>query len=359
MLGVGTRLATTSPELTAPGSSNLSISWREAYQLRWRRRRALWKSYRSRHHLRIVKDLTGKINPDDILAVSVLRNEITRLPFFLDHYRHLGVSQFLVVDNNSNDGSAEYLAAQPDVSVWHTAHSYHASRFGLDWLTWLQIKYAHGHWCLMVDADELLIYTGDDAHNLRKLTAWLDGRGQVGFGALMLDLYPKGPLDQCSYRPGQDPRNVMPWFDPSPYRVTRQAPLGNLWVQGGARARMFFGDNLQRAPTLNKIPLVKWNRRYAYVNSTHSMLPPQLNFLYDGPGGQTPSGILLHTKFLPEIVSKSAIEKQRQQHFHAPGNFDHYYDSLSAAPDLWHQGSVRLDNTAQLEDLGLMCAPDW
>jgi len=345
--------------LTAPGSSSLSISWREAYQLRWRRRRALWKSYRSRHHLRIVKDLTGKINPDDILAVSVLRNEITRLPFFLDHYRHLGVSQFLVVDNNSDDGSAEYLAAQPDVSVWHTAHSYHASRFGLDWLTWLQIKYAHGHWCLMVDADELLIYNGDDAHDLRKLTAWLDGRGQVGFGALMLDLYPKGPLDQCSYRPGQDPRDVMPWFDPSPYRVTRQAPLGNLWVQGGVRARMFFGDDLQRAPTLNKIPLVKWNRRYAYVNSTHSMLPPQLNFLYDGPGGQTPSGILLHTKFLPEIVSKSAIEKQRQQHFHAPTDFDHYYDSLSAAPDLWHQGSVRLDNTAQLEDLGLMCAPDW
>ncbi len=289
----------------------------------------------------------------------VLRNEITRLPYFLEHYRRLGVAQFLVVDNNSDDGSAEYLATQPDVSLWHTPHSYHASRFGLDWLTWLQLKFAHGHWCLMVDTDELLIYSGDETHDLQALTTWLASQGRQGFGALMLDLYPKGPLDQCSYTPGQDPREVTEWFDPSPYRVVRQEPMGNLWVQGGARERVFYGDDPQRSPTLNKIPLVKWHRRYSYVNSTHSLLPPQLNRLYDGPGGTAPSGVLLHTKFLPEIVSKSAIEKRRQQHFHAPGDFDHYYDRLSTAPDLWHLPAVKLQGTAQLEALGLMRAPEW
>jgi len=309
--------------------------------------------------LRAIVDRTDTIAPTDILAVVVLRNEITRLPYFLEHYRRLGVAQFLVVDNDSDDGSAEYLAAQPDVSLWHTTQSYHSSRFGLDWLTWLQIKYAHGHWCLMVDADELLIYSGDETHDLQALTSWLDRQGQLGFGALMLDLYPKGPLDQCSYTPGQDPREAMEWFDSSPYRVVRQEPMGNLWVQGGARERVFYGDDPQRSPTLNKIPLVKWHKRYSYVNSTHSLLPPQLNGLYDGPGGATPSGVLLHTKFLPEIVSKSAIEKQRQQHFHAPTDFDHYYDKLSTAPDLWYPGSVKLQGTAQLVELGLMRAPGW
>lgn len=335
------------------------INWRQAYSLRWRRRRALWRSWRARLHLRTVVDRTDTIAPADILAVVVLRNEITRLPYFLDHYRRLGVAQFLVVDNDSDDGSGDYLAAQPDVSLWHTTQSYHAARFGLDWLTWLQIKYAHGHWCLMVDADELLIYSGDEKHDLQDLTSCLDGQGRVGFGALMLDLYPKGPLDQCFYSPGQDPREVMQWFDPSPYRVVRQEPMGNLWVQGGARERVFYGDDPQRSPTLNKIPLVKWHRRYSYVNSAHSMLPPQLNRLYDGPGGTAPSGVLLHTKFLPEIVSKSAIEKQRKQHFHAPNDFDHYYDKLSTAPDLWHSQAVKLQGTAQLEALGLMRAPEW
>ena len=215
--------------MTGSQSQNQLISWRDAYRLRWRRRRALWTSFKSRHHLRLVKDLTKTIKPEDILAIVVLRNEVTRLPFFLNHYRRLGVSQFLVVDNDSDDGSSDYLAAQSDISVWRTAHSYRASRFGLDWLTWLQIRYAHGHWCLTVDADELLVYGGDQTHDLRELTTWLDNRGQVGFGALMLDLYPKGPLNQFTYTPGQDPCDVMSWFDHSPYRVERQAPMGNLW----------------------------------------------------------------------------------------------------------------------------------
>lgn len=359
MLGVGIRQATTRLDLTVPVSSKQPISWRDAYRLRWRRRRALWTSFRSQHHLRAVVDRTNGIQQHDILAVVVLRNEITRLPFFLDYYRRLGVAQFLVVDNDSNDGSAEYLAAQTDVSLWHTAHSYHGSRFGLDWLTWLQIKYSHGHWCLMVDADELLIYSDDEKYDLRKLTTWLDSQGRAGFGALMLDLYPQGPLDQCAYVSGQDPRDVMPWFDPCPYRVERQRPMGNLWVQGGVRDRMFYRDTPERSPTLNKIPLMKWDRRYSYVNSAHSILPRRLNYLYDGPNGRTPSGVLLHTKFLPEIVSKSAIEKQRKQHFHTPGDFDHYYDMLSAAPNLWHDKSVKLDGAAQLEELGLMLSPDW
>jgi hypothetical protein len=76
-------------------------------------------------------------------------------------------------------------------------------------------------------------------------------------------------------------------------------------VQGGVRARMFFGKDPRRAPTLNKTPLVRWDRRYAYVSSTHSLLPRRLNHVYDTTGGEKLSGILLHTKFLHTIVEKS------------------------------------------------------
>lgn len=330
-----------------------------AYKLRWKRRRLLWRSWRSRHQISVISDRTGQIGPGDILAVTVLRNEIQRLPYFLAHYRRLGVGQFLVVDNGSDDGSAELLADQPDVSVWHTAHSYHASRFGLDWLTWLQMTYADDHWCLMVDADEILIYSHYEQHGLADLTQWLDDQRRAAFGALMLDMYPKGALNAAQYSAGQDPVEVLQWFDAGPYRMVRQQPLGNLWVQGGVRERLFFGDDPRRSPTLNKLPLVRWNRRYAYVNSAHSILPPALNTAYDGPGGDEPSGVLLHSKFLPEIVSKSAIEKTRQQHFHTPQDFDGYYDHLGRAPDLWHQGSVRFENWQQLEYLGLMGELRW
>ena len=330
-----------------------------AYRMRWKRRRMLWRALRARRQMSKVADRTAQIPGQGVLVFIVLRNEITRLPYFLDYYRRLGAVHFLAVDNGSDDGSAELLAGQPDVSLWGTAGSYRDTRFGLDWLSWLLIRHGHGRWCLTVDADELLVYAGMERHGLPELTDHLQRRGQEGFGALMLDLYPKGPLGTQSYTPGQDPCEVLQLFDAGPYRAVRQQPMGNLWLQGGMRERVFFAGQPERSPTLNKIPLVKWNRRYAYVNSTHSLLPPALNALYSGPGGAEPSGVLLHTKFLPEIVSKSATEKTRRQHFHTPQQFDSYYDGITAAPDLWHPGSVRYQGAGQLAELGLMQPAGW
>ncbi len=330
------------------------ISALAAYKLRLKRRRYLWRSFRSRHQLQRVHDRTDSLTDRTVIAVTTLRNEILRLPYFLKFYRARGIGHFLIVDNGSDDGSLEYLSEQPDVSLWRTEASYRNARFGLDWMTWLQIRYAHGRWCLMVDADELLVFAQDDRLDIPALTAQLEARGQTAFGALMLDLYPKEALGAQTYQSGQDPREVLQWFDPEGYRRVRQNPLGNLWVQGGARERAFFEQAPERSPTLNKIPLVKWNRRFAYVNSCHSILPRELNFAYDGPGGDQPSGALLHTKFLPEIVSKSETEKQRGEHFNDPAAFDHYYDTLTSAPCLYHDGSCQYEGPQQLESLGLL-----
>ncbi|WP_437436798.1 glycosyltransferase family 2 protein [Ruegeria arenilitoris] len=335
------------------------ISWVQMYRLRLKRRRLLWRSFRSRHQLSCLVDRTQNIGPNDILAFTTLRNEVTRLPWFLHHYRALGVDHFLVVDNGSDDGSVAYLNDQPDVSLWQTQDSYRASRYGLDWLTWLQMRYGNDHWCLMVDADELLIYPDHEARPLRDLTHWLDGQGRAAFGALMLDLYPKGPLGADSYDPQTDPTRVVGWFDAGPYRTTRQCPLGNLWVQGGARERMFFADAPRQSPTLNKIPLVRWSRRYAYVNSCHSALPRHLNAAYAGPNDVSPSGVLLHTKFLPEVVEKSQIEKQRRQHFHDPDQFADYYDKTSQRPVMWTADSKPYTGWRDLQREGLMGTINW
>ncbi len=357
MHGDGIRPGTTTSNLTDQPAPKLDL-W-AAYRMRWRRRGLLWRSFRSRHQLTPVVDRTAQIGRRAVVAVMTLRNEITRLPYTLAHYRRLGIGQFLIVDNASTDGSAAYLAEQPDVSLWHTDQSYRAARFGLDWMTWLQMKYAHDHWCLMVDADELLVYAHHDSRDLIALTEWLDQQGRHVFGAHMLDLYPKGPLSEVCYTPGQDPLEVVPWFDAGPYRKERQMPLGNLWVQGGVRERVFFESEPRRSPTLNKIPLVRWSRRFTYLNSCHSALPPYLNFGYDGPDGAEPSGVLLHTKFLPEIVAKSEIEKQRQEHFHDPKKFERYYDEITAGPNLWTAHSERYQDWRQLEELGLMNSGGW
>lgn len=329
------------------------------YRLRWKRRRLLFRALRKRRQMRAVIDRTARIARDDILAVSSVRNERARLPFFLDHHRRLGVAHFLFVDNCSIDGTADYLARQPDVSLWSTPHSYRLSRFGLDWLTWLQSQYAHGHWCLMLDADEILIYPHHDTRPLPALTSWLERTGRHSFGALMLDLYPKGPLGAQTYRPGDDPLRTLCWFDRGNYTIRRQEQLHSLWIQGGVRARCFFAAQPRRAPTMNKVPLVKWHWRYAYVNSTHALLPRHLNRVYDDQGGELISGVLLHTKFLPEIIAKSVEEKARREHFANSRLYDAYYDALAADPDLWCEHSSRLTGWRQLEAMGLMSRGNW
>ena len=338
--------------------STARVLW-EAFQRRRRRQARLARALRKRRELVSLVDHTDGIRANDILLFCTLRNEALRLPHFLAHYRALGVTHFLIVDNHSTDDSRRFLGDQSDVSLWHTTASYRGSRFGMDWLQGLLMKHGHGHWCVTVDVDELLIYPHHETRPLPALTDHLEAAGEGVFGALMLDLYAKGPLDEVRYRPGDNPTEVLSWYDAGNYTISRKRDLSALWIQGGPRSREFFADTPARGPTLTKIPLVKWHWRYLYLNSTHTLLPRHLNQIYDQDGGEKLSGILLHTKFLPEITTKSQEEKQRRQHFGAPGAFDAYYDALIAAPDLWTPASTPYRGWQQLEAEGLMSRGGW
>ncbi len=330
-----------------------------SYRLRWERKRWRVRALRKRRELAPFVNKTETIKPDDILVFSTLRNERIRLPFFLNYYRNIGVGHFLIVDNDSDDGSLEYLSEQEDVSVWTTRHSYKRARFGVDWLNWLARKYAHGHWALTVDPDEFFIYPFADTRNLRALTDWLDASSIRSFGAMLLDMYPKGPLDAQPYCEGQDPFEIACWFDSGNYMIQKNSEFGNLWIQGGPRARVFFPDDPARAPALNKIPLVRWDRHYTYISSTHSLLPRGLNLVYDEWGGEKASGVLLHAKFLDTFAGKAQEELDRKQHYGASREYKAYHARLRENPDLWCKWSEKYINWRQLEILGIMSKGNW
>ncbi len=304
-------------------------------------------------------DQTRLIRPDDILLYCTQRNEKVRLRYFLDYYRKMGVGHFFFVDNGSADGSLEYLSEQPDVSVWTTRASYRRSRFGADWLNWLQMKHAHGHWTLTVDPDEFLVYPFCDTRPLRALTDWLDASSIKSFSAMLLDMYPKGRLDDQPYQSGQNPIEIASWFDSGNYSLRRNSKYANLWIQGGPRMRVFFKDAPEKAPALNKIPLVKWDRRYVYVSSTHMLLPRGLNQVYDEWGGEKASGVLLHAKFLDTSGSKAKEDLERGQHYAGSVEYKAYAASLQDDPQLWCKWSEQYINWRQLEILGLMSKGNW
>ena len=336
----------------------IGSAW-DAYRLRIRRKRFLLRAWRKSSQLTQDIDRTSQIGSSDILCFVTLRNEILRLPYLLDHHRRLGVGHFLIVDNGSDDGSLAFLRDQPDVSLWRTTDSYKLSRYGMDWLTWLQRRYGHGHWCLTVDADEALIYPEWENRPLPDLTAWLAARHVRSFGAILLDLYPKGPVSQQPYTTGQDPTEVLNWYDAGNYRRQRNPRFQNEWIQGGVRDRVFFSDRPERAPTLNKVPLVDWRRGYTYVTSTHHMLPRRLNHVFDTQVPDLPSGVLLHSKFLNTISAKSAEERERRQHFENSSLYEDYYQRLIDDVDLWYERARPYRGWKQLVEDGLMSKGDW
>ncbi len=331
----------------------------QSYRLRLQRKRWRIRAFRKRRELKRVIDRTASIRPDDLFLFCTQRNERIRLPYFLEYYRDLGINHFFFVDNDSDDGAQEYLASQQDVSLWSTKASYKRARFGVDWINWLQMKYAHGHWTLTVDPDEFFVYPFCDTRPLRALTDWLDASSIKSFSAMLLDMYPKGRMDATPYQEGQNPMEIANWFDSGNYFMSRNKRYGNLWIQGGPRARVFFPEQPEKAPALNKIPLVKWHRRYAYASSTHMLLPRGLNQVYDEWGGEKASGILLHAKFVDTFAAKAAEELERKQHYSASVEYQAYADTLSENPDLWCKWSEKYINWRQLEILGLMSKGNW
>ncbi|MEM1384323.1 MAG: glycosyltransferase family 2 protein [Pseudomonadota bacterium] len=297
--------------------------------------------------------------PPGAVLIATIRNEAPRLDHFLAHYRRLGVVHFLIVDNGSTDGSAEHLADEADVSLWHTESSYARARFGADWATWLAGRYCHGRWVLWVDADELLIYPHHLSRCLNALTEHLAQKGRISMGALLLDLYGRqaAPLTHCP--PGTDPTDVAPWFDAHNYVVDWNARYDALWVQGGPRMRAFFADAPEASPALNKIPLVHWRRSFVFGSATHRLLPRRLNRVYDRGGESRLSGVLLHPKFLSTLGPKISEELARREHYCGGSE----YRAYAAAGDrvaLWTPQSTQLaGDWRQLSAAGLMSAGGW
>lgn len=327
--------------------------------MRIRRKRRLARALRKSMELQVFQDCTPAIKPRDILVTCTMRNECVRLPYFLQYYRDLGVNHFLFVDNDSTDGTLEYLSGMRDVSVWTTKASYRKSTFGVDWVNWLNRKYAHGHWTLVVDPDEFFVYPFCDTRPIPALTDWLDNSSIRSFSAMLLDVYPKGPIGAQPYTPGQNPMEIAAWFDSGNYSIRKNPLYGNLWIQGGPRARVFFADQPWQAPALNKIPLVKWHRKFTYVSSTHMLLPRGLNQVYEEWGGEKASGILLHAKFLDTFGAKAEEELQRRQHYAGSAEYRAYAETMGKSPDLWCKWSEKYINWRQLEILGLMSKGNW
>ncbi|WP_050979894.1 glycosyltransferase family 2 protein [Sinorhizobium sojae] len=285
-----------------------------------------------------VRDVSN-LAVSDLPLIFITRNEITILPAFLRHYRKLGVTRFICVDDGSSDGSREYLLQQKDVDVWTSPMRFAEARRGRIWREALIEQYGHNRWYVNVDSDEFLVYDQCPRETLPDLISVLEERNIWRLPAPMLDFYPSGANNQIP--------DEMPWksvnnFDGQGYEVN--FGKRGISIKGGPRKRLF-GENNE----LIKYPVIYWDRACFFGSSIHQPLPYQRNF--------SPLwGALLHFKFFTNYRDKITEAVSDQQHY----NSSQHYRAMKKEIDelgsiaFMHEGSIKFTDPMQLVDLGFI-----
>lgn len=284
------------------------------------------------------------LGKDDIPLVFNTHNDRKLLPSFLAHYRKLGVSRFICVDDVSSDGTREYLLAQADVDLWSSPVRYRDARRGREWRETLFDRYGGDRWYLNVDSDEFLIYQDCENRPLGALLQALESKGEKRLAAPMLDMYPVERLGSATLG-SNDHR--MPWeiadhFDGAGYEIsyTKRA----ISIRGGPRKRKF-GHVLE----LIKYPVIFWDKDCSLGVSIHQPLPCERNFL-------PISGVLLHFKFFSDYKEKIEQAVADGQYFDAAAVYKTMLEDLQKTGefDFADECSTRYSDSRQLLELGFI-----
>ncbi|WP_417809721.1 glycosyltransferase family 2 protein [Thioclava sp.] len=270
-----------------------------------------------------VTNIKGSNNNFSVSCVTVCHNEYQIIEQFLDHYRSIGCARFIIVDDNSDDGTCEILEEQKDVILFRPSNG---ARFRENVGTWRQELLDHfcdGQWVTLPDVDEFLYYKQMPS-TLPELVNEMESLNKEALLAVMLDMYGDRPFYEQTYSGERPLIEEFPYFDgqgepPSGVRIVaqpssfvRRYPTPSVCFMGGVRDRMFFQkgklsptqrwlisryanmkrpinprgiaklqnkivrfatkDNFSEAPSvLNKFALLKWQKGTNFSRAPHSI----------------------------------------------------------------------------------------
>jgi len=292
---------------------------------------------------RVIKD-----NPGELRLFVMARNESLRLPYFLKYYFSMGVDRVFLIDNDSTDSSVEIALSFDNVHVFQTKESF---KNYSNWMEILLDRYGSGYWCIAADVDEILNYPYSEVLSIKQFTHFLEQQGDTALQCLFLDMYSDKPISKNSYKPGENPLGVCPYFDAS-YDEENKVWM-NLKHLNKFNCTRFFGNMRKRVFDLNnislsKVSLFKYDLKHVFAGrGMHAM---------DGVNFSSVRGATMHFKYLQDFNSRVLNEVVRGEHEGNAADYKSYAKKVEDDSDLncHYEGSVKYVSSTQLVELGLM-----
>lgn len=176
----------------------------------------------------IVKN-AGHMEP---VILCVEKNSLIYLQRFLPYYRDLGIKHFIFIDNASEDGSAEYLGRQDDVTLYSAPFPFESHR-KVGWLLQAVEENGVNQWYLRVDSDEFLTWEGMEESGITGMLAKVRKRGMHSIRSVMVDMYPSWKLMENTHDDNRFLKDFIYFDGGESYYVDAQS--GGIY--GGMRSR--------------------------------------------------------------------------------------------------------------------------
>lgn len=259
------------------------------------------------------------------IVICVLRNEGSRIADFLRHYRWLGVERFVFIDNDSSDGTREFLTREEDVDIYLAESTFHWKR-KQGWVNRIISECGYDRWYMHVDADEHMVYDNFEEMPLIEYVLTLEKRGIRRVRAFLLDMYSEGPVCRYEYSPEERLVERFPLFDPLfSYREKHFKQL--ISFKGGVRKRVFGHGLDEFNPEMTKYPLVRIGRHEILANPHHAW-PYEENFV----SGRLAA--LMHFKFMPDFLRICEESVLAGQYWGQSAEYRVYHKALEEKPEL-------------------------
>lgn len=282
-----------------------------------------------------------------IIAIVTYRREAPLLAAFLSHHRRLGITSFVFLDLSPEGSLAVRLQDEVDCTVWRPRRAVRGER-ALAWGNALRNRHARARWCLSLDACDFFVFARCETRPLAGLTDFLQSEHRDHLYALVIDMYGDGPAAEMTLSSAADPLQLMPLFDPSGYLTQAAGPDRSVAVSGGVRRRRLFRTMPAEAPRLDRIPLVRWQRGYAYVDDTRRLRPSRLNEPH-APWHSSPTGCLLRFRLIASQDRRTGDD----------GALTRDDDAVLSSETLRTEVSRRFNGSDDLVDCGLLNPGQW